>query len=338
MKGNNNVIPEGITERVNIFIGIVSPVPAGRDRIQRRVFTLIELLVVIAVISVLMTLLLPALKNAKELALRKSCMNNLRQYSFGLFTFSGDYDGYFPGIINHGQGESGVCMYQGTDYPNVKPWMYPYRETLQEYIPAEITLCPGAPSRPSPWMPYGDEGCEWWQSSFLATRLTWQQDATTKGWWKRTDYQLRAGFGGAHGGVTDDDYDTTNCGFYRGLLESAIFPRRNKGFVLNYRVNQKDSHEMNPLILDRSRSMNDDGQDGAPYRLLRSNHALRSGSPAAAGGNALMRDGHVRWMNLAPLWNREGYPTWSSNYLGTLGYAEGGYRTYVDDEIAEFFN
>lgn len=299
-------------------------------------FTLIELLVVIAVIAILMTLLLPALQNAKELAIRKSCMSNLRQYSIGLFSFTGDYDGYFPGIISHGQNESGTSMYQGGTYPNIKAWMNPYRETFQDYIPAEITLCPGAPTRPYPLMPYGAEGCEWWQKSFLASRLAWQKNSTTNGWWKRTDYQLHVGYGGGHGGVTDTGYDLGNTNYYRGL-HSSIFPRRSKGFVLNYRNNQRDSHQMNMLILDRSRSINGDGFDGGKYELIRSNHPLKSGSAAAAGSNALMRDGHVRWMNLAPLWNREGFPTWPGNYLGKMGYAEGGYRTYVDDETAECF-
>jgi len=62
------------------------------QRIRRERFTLIELLVVVAIISVLASLLLPALGKARERARTMSCLSNLKQYGLGHALFASDHD------------------------------------------------------------------------------------------------------------------------------------------------------------------------------------------------------------------------------------------------------
>ena len=60
---------------------------------KKKGFTLIELLVVIAIIALLLSILLPGLKKAKEVAKRAVCRSNLKQLTLAWILYADDNDG-----------------------------------------------------------------------------------------------------------------------------------------------------------------------------------------------------------------------------------------------------
>lgn len=66
------------------------------SRAARRGFTLIELLVVVAIIALLISILLPALRNAREQGKRTVCLSNMRQMGIALLSYAIENGEYVP--------------------------------------------------------------------------------------------------------------------------------------------------------------------------------------------------------------------------------------------------
>ena len=111
---------------------------------KRKAFTLIELLVVIAIIALLLAILMPSLKKAKELGQRVVCLSSVRQLTLSWRLYANDNDdkicaanvghSKWGWVANHAEKASPVKQIESIQ----AGVMFPYVETV------DIYTCPTA--------------------------------------------------------------------------------------------------------------------------------------------------------------------------------------------------
>lgn len=129
----------------------------GVSRVKIPIFTLIELLVVIAIIAILASMLLPALKGARDKAKSIGCSNNIKNFSTAHALYQADWNGYTVPNFGVQWWENELAPYLGFENGYVAP----------KTDPGNLYSCPAQP-----------EGNGWYPSYGISKGL-----GSTSGYW-----------------------------------------------------------------------------------------------------------------------------------------------------------
>lgn len=99
---------------------------------KKKGFTLIELLVVIAIIALLMSVILPSLRAAKELASGVVCVNNQKSLATAWLMYAEDNDGKIVGGSTNSSGHPQATPYRWTEAPLLEPLYGSARANLDQ--------------------------------------------------------------------------------------------------------------------------------------------------------------------------------------------------------------
>lgn len=296
-------------------------------RSRTRAFTLIELLVVVAIVALLMSILLPSLKQARDQAKRTKCSANLRALAQATVTYSTEYKDYVPQnkasepnyVYRRLSGQEWHLGALLLPAMNADP---PVRNSDGRYDPTsmfqtaqagEVFYCPATPNARTPHSNYPT-----WRS--LAEQMMRGENPMVFGAFM--DYAQIWGFVGPASTWYGSNLVATNQdGFYRllddeqrvieptdvppGLESWALYPLPGNVVNSDRRLPNSAPQAEIPLYMDYMASSS---RSATEYEAIfnaggllppRSNHPWtghsdrRNNKPE--GGNYAYVDGHVKW-------------------------------------------
>ena len=165
-------------------------------QISRRAFSLVELLVVITIISVLIAMLLPSLKGARQSALSLRCMAYQRPLAVALTCYAMDTKGNLPWVDNVTNG----------NHPSFGPFGYVFSPFLNPAANPELQgvgalykssyltdwrtfYCPGRGSvQDSYSISYGLQGYDGWHGNYVGKWPLFPNTTSIGSGWIRAGY------------------------------------------------------------------------------------------------------------------------------------------------------
>ena len=248
-------------------------------------FTLIELLVVVSIIALLVSILVPSLQQARELADRAVCATNQHGIVLAVTVIGDAYEGDLPRI--YGAECANFVYYDDPSNPDVS---FDTRTIFEDSCPPELFYCPGWDMDPSdPVMLYG-----WYPKANDPDDVGgWRNPGPTSGGRELATIQYNLFFNAQWIGYP---HEWTDYWFYNVEL-NAPPPNPRPPLTEAYRVPKNlrklSNHAETVLVADQAFKLGGNWSREDPKWSWSNAH--HGGTYEFRGVNAGMADGHVEW-------------------------------------------